>query len=330
MKQGWLALAAVAAFAGEASFEVPLTLSAGSTFSSRGGARLTGGFRTVAYPHWNLGSGFFLGGALQAYSRPYFYEQLDGEGYGLRGDVLQSYAGYARNWGRNAVVLKAGILSSAFGSFPLRYDDALNPLIDMPPGYGYYYKSVSTLGLAGAQADITLGRVDGRAQFVTSSAANRRGIFDRDQYGQWAGGAGVTLMQGFRVGTSFYRGPYLHREHRFFRPGEAAPVNLPATGYGLDVQFARGHFSFSGELSRFQRAYRVVPTRNQIIGYAEVKYTVSPRVYVAARIADGLYDFAFGYRLNRRQLLKIGYQHSPLVRNVLGLQLVTQLSPVSH
>jgi len=32
---------------------------------------------------------------------------------------------------------RAGQLGSAIGSFNLRYDDAVNPLIDMPSLYGY-------------------------------------------------------------------------------------------------------------------------------------------------------------------------------------------------
>ena len=45
-------------------------------------------------------------------------------------------------------------LSSAFGSFLLRYDDAANPLIDMPQAYGYYGAGVTDYGLAAAQVDV--------------------------------------------------------------------------------------------------------------------------------------------------------------------------------
>ena len=50
------------------------------------------------------------------------------------------------------MVVRLGQLSSAFGSFLLRYDDADNPLIGMPQAYGYYYKPVSTLGLTGVES----------------------------------------------------------------------------------------------------------------------------------------------------------------------------------
>src|SRR4051812_15233246 len=110
----------------------------------------------------------------------------------------------------------------------------------MPPAYGYYYKPVSTLALTGAQVDATLGKLDTRAQFTTSSPANRRGVFDREQYGSWTGGLGYTIRQGLRVGVSAYRGPYLHRQYAYYFPGEADPRDLPASGYGVDAQWGRG------------------------------------------------------------------------------------------
>ena len=103
--------------------------------------------------------------------------------------------------------MRAGVLPTAFGSFLLRYDDASNPLIDMPPQYGYYYSAVTTAGLPGAQIDVTRSKVDARLQFANSSPANPRSLFARDQYGNWAGGAGYTLRQGLRVGVDAYRGP---------------------------------------------------------------------------------------------------------------------------
>ncbi len=77
------------------------------------------------------------------------FEEFELHGSGVEVDTLQAYVGYERFWGNNYLTVKAGQLSSAFGSFSLRYDDAVNPLIDLPAGYGYYYDSqVTTLGLA--------------------------------------------------------------------------------------------------------------------------------------------------------------------------------------
>src|SRR6202042_767688 len=129
---------------------------------------------------------------------------------------------------KGSVLLRAGQMSTAFGSFVLRYDDAENALVDLPISYGYYYAPVSILGVAGAQIDATRGKFDGRLQFANSSPANPRSIFARDQYGNWAGGAGYTIHQGFRIGVDAYRGPYLSRNYAFFLPGEKNPSALPA------------------------------------------------------------------------------------------------------
>ena len=316
-------------------FSLPITVTGGA-FSYEG--EREAGFRTVAYPTLKLGRHWFLGGAIQASSRPYFYEQFDTQGRGLKGDLLQGYAGYSHTSGNKSVVVKTGVLSSAFGSFLLRYDDAVNPLIDMPQAYGYYYKQVTTLGLPGAQVDFSAGKLDTRIQFTNSSPANRRSLFDHAQYPNWAGGAGYTVRQGLRLGTSFYRGPYLHREHRFFRRGEERPRDLPGAGYGLDLQFARGHWYVNAELQRFQLAYKIVPTFSMLAGYGELKYVFHPRWYVATRVGHrqsnrsperDVFEFAVGFRPNRVQLVKVGYQmpRGPGVEtredSILGIQLVT-------
>src|ERR1019366_7630174 len=73
-------------------------------------------------------------------------------------------------------------------------------------------------------------------------------IFERDQYGNWAGGLGYTVRQGFRVGGSAYYGPYLDRQYPYFFPGEVNPRDLPGSGYGLDVEWGSGHWNAWGEL----------------------------------------------------------------------------------
>src|SRR5260370_9395975 len=123
--------------------------------------------------------------------------------------------------------------------------------MDKPMSYGYHGGGLSTLGLAGAQGDITLGKLDARAQFVNSSPANRRSIFDRDQYGSWAGGLGYTPKQGFRAGISAYRGPYLDRNYQYYFPGESKPRDLPGSGHAIDAQRAAGHSNLYCAVPRF-------------------------------------------------------------------------------
>ncbi|MCC6365094.1 MAG: hypothetical protein IT165_16395 [Bryobacterales bacterium] len=273
---------ALAAQEADSGFELRTTLSA-SLFSSplleaapRNGGPVSGGFRSLLYPTWKLSRNWAVSGAIQVRSRPYFSEEYSTQGYGVKADVLQAHLSYSRFWKNRSLVFRVGQLSSAFGSFLLRYDDALNPLIDMPPAYGYYYKPVTTLGLPGAQVDVNLGKFDARAQFTNSSPANRRSVFDDYQFGGWAGGAGYTLRQGLRVGISAYRGPYLHDAYRFYRRGEADPRQLPASGLGIDVQWGYGHWNFNGEWQRFQMDYRAIPTFHQHTGYAEARRVLHP------------------------------------------------------
>ncbi|HUQ95744.1 MAG TPA: hypothetical protein VM120_28960 [Bryobacteraceae bacterium] len=331
-------------------FELRTTVTAGALYSHqletapRLGNALAVGFRAMLYPTWKLSKNWAVSGAMQVHSRPFFYEELSTQGNGVRGDLLQAHLSYSRFWKNGSIVFRAGQLSSAFGSFVLRYDDAVNPLIDMPLAYGYYYKPITTNGLAGAQIDVSHGRLDARVQFVNSSPANRRNVFDSEQYGNWTGGVGLTIVQGLRVGVSAYRGPYLHRQHRFFFPGEAAPRELPATACGVEAQWARGPWNAYGEWQRFQLDYRKIPTVRQHTGYAEARRLLHPRWYGAVRAGylrasafpgRDAFEVAVGFRPNRFQLVKIGYelQRGPAIQgsrgNTLALQLVTAFRPVS-
>lgn len=350
MKYAALMFFSLRLFAQEASSGVELTgtVSAEAVDSHqlsqapRDGSDIVAGFRAVFYPLWKISDHWSVSGALQIYSRPYFYADFSTQGYGLETDVLQAALNYSQVFHRGSVVIRAGELSSAFGSFLLRYDDAVNPLIDIPLTYGYYYEGVSTLSLAGVEADVTLGKLDARAQFINSSPFNRRSIFDHDQYGNWAGGAGYTVKQGFRVGASMYRGPYLDREFPYYFPGELPPRELPATAVGIDASYGQGPWNLYGEWQHFQMDYHAIPNYIQQGGYIEARRTLTPRWYVAARAAylrpsEGsphqVYEIAAGYRPSRFELIKTGYEieQGPAIRgtlaNTLAIQFVTTLGP---
>ena len=287
------------------------------TEKPRSGSAMILGARAVAYPTIKFNENWFVTGALQLVTRPYFYEDLSSTGYGAKGSVLQATLNYTRVSSRGSLLVRAGQMSSAFGSFLLRYDDADNPLVDFPAGYGYYYAPVSFQGVAGAQVDGARGKFDGRLQFANSSPANPRSIFANDQYGNWAGGGGYTIRQGLRVGVSGYRGPYLDRSYAFFFPGEAKPSSLPAHAVGMDANWAHGHTSAYMELQRFTMPYKAIPNFHESTSYGEVKQVLSPRWSVAGRYsyacnsaqgASNTFESAFEFRTDRWQLLKAGYE----------------------
>jgi hypothetical protein len=306
----------------ESGFDLRATLAGQAVTSSalsqppRSGSPGVAGFRGLAYPTLKINENWFATGALQLVTRPYFHEDFSTNGTGAKGSVLQASLNYSRVSDKGSVLVRAGQLPSTFGAFLLRYDDADNPLVGMPLQYGYYYAPVGTLGLAGAEIDVTRGKWDARAQFANSSPANPRSLFARDQYGNWAGGAGYTIRQGFRFGVAGYRGPYLDRKYRYYFPGEAPPNTLSAHAIGIDAAWTQGHTIVQGEVQRFVFPYKLIPTFREWAAYVELRQVLSPRWYIAGRIgltqANGMafrnLETAAGFRINRSQLLKLDYE----------------------
>ena len=308
----------------------------------RQGSGMAAGVRAVFYPTIKLNEHWSVSGAVQVVSRPYYQADFTSTGNGVRARILQGNLSYTRVWNRGALVVRAGQVMSAFGSFLLRYDDADNPLTGAPQTYGYY-KPVSTIGMTGAEADVTVGRVDARLQFTTSSSVNPRSVFASDQYANWAGGAGYTIRQGLRVGGSAYHGPYLSRNLPYYLPGEAKPRDLPANGMGIDGDWAIGHWNIRGEWQRFVLPYRAIPTFTQTAGYVEVQRVLHPRWFVAVRAGKLHSNFlsggeewsgSVGFRPSAHQIVKTGFIGTHSERNgrfdpIFIVQMTTTIHPLS-
>jgi hypothetical protein len=283
----------------------------------RSGSPMIAGFHSILYPTLKLNDNWFLTGAVQLVTRPYYFEQFSTPGSGANGNLLQATLNYSRISPKASILVRAGQMSTAFGAFMLHYDDADNPLVDLPSGYGYYYSPVSVLGMAGAQIDATGGRWDGRVQFANSSPAAPLSVFARGQYGNWAGGAGFTIRQGFRVGVSGYRGPYLDRKYSNFLPGQANLNTLTAQALGVDLNWAHGHTSAQIELDKFVLPSTQIPRLRESTGYGEVKQVLSPRWFAAVRYGfttttatsrSQTVEAGAGFRPDRFQLIKIAYE----------------------
>jgi hypothetical protein len=311
------------------------------TESPRNGTALDGAFRAVVYPLIKLNQHWSLAGAVQFDSAPFYTEDFAEPGHSVTTSILRAYLGYTQIWNGFTVNVRAGQIGSAMGDFNLRYDDAVNPLIDMPILYGYYGK-ISPIGVAGVEADVTARNWDGRAQLVNSSMMNPRSVFDRDQYGNWVGGVGYTIFQGLHVGASAGRGPFLDRQWPYFFPGEANPNRLPGRSAAADVEFAHGYWSVVGEWDWMVMPYHVIPFTRREGAYVEVKRGLAPRWYAAVRAgylstngdrAD-TYEMAVGFRPNTHQIIKLGYEiqddHRPGQTNrAVMVQLVTTIHPLS-
>jgi hypothetical protein len=344
-------------------------------------------FRLMFYPTLRLGKHWFAYAAIQVRRLPYFYYDAYLPGRDVQTDLVQGYLGYAMHSGPATIVFKAGQMVAAFGSFPLRYDDVQNPLMDQPLAYiteipvrsdqiscgtadllHQFYGSVasscggesgrgpgltpvSLYGMPGAQAEFSMHRIDGRVQMTSTSPAYTEGWTEISrEYLQWTAGGGFTIQQGFRVGASIFRGPYLDSEIAASLPSGTTVRSFPATGRGLDVQWARGRFSTNGELQdfRFDAPNYVVPPRI-LTGYAEVKARLTPRIFAAVRdgflrtesvldtqgvsasqFAPTLHtaEFGLGFWLHPHLLAKVSYEiahaagSTSTQTNVVGLQLV--------
>ncbi len=379
-----------------AGIAAPFTITGGVFRDSDGD--YSASYRAVFYPTVKLGPKWFIYAAIQVGSPPYTYPASYYEKGNFQVHALQAFLGRTWTGEKTSVTFKAGQLTSAFGSFPMRYDDMANPLIDQPLAYrtelklspaqlpcgvsdlaeqwtsspgaypgvrfwcgGDYTKGAGILpvtlyGLPGAEIDIASGKVDARFQLTNSSPANPQNLLSGNQQAQWAAGAGYTIRQGFRVGLSAFRGPYLDQNIRALLPLGNTVRNYPATGAGADLQWAKGRWSVEAEWQRFQFDYpQFVASPALSFGYVELKAILTPRLYAATRLGyqkyNGVqdqtmtssnpflsgrrsYEFAVGYRPNRWQLFKVEYQRlrvegEQTFDTVLAFHLVTSIQSLS-
>ena len=372
---------------------LPVTVSGGAMYSGRlqfqnpNDSPFSAGFQTALYPTLRLGSHWFAYSALQFRLSPYLYYDAYNPEHEWYVQAIQAFVGYQVHGEKTSLVIKAGRLSSAFGAFPLHYDDADNALLDQPLSYiqtlalrndqipcgvsdllrqhyGYVWNGcggpaggalgltpVTLYGLPGVEAEVSGHRVDGRIQVTSGSPSNPLSISHAPDYTQWVAGGGYTIQQGFRVGVSGFRGPYLAPGVDSLLPVGTSVRDFPASGLGVDVQWARGRWSTSGEWQRFQYdSPNLTAAPSMISSYLEAKRILTPRFYVAgragwfqpggARDSSGLstnkfsaslasYEIGGGCWLNRYQLIKASYEwlrieNFPTTKtNVLGVQFVT-------
>jgi hypothetical protein len=381
-------------------FSLPVTLSGGALYSGRlpltdpGSSPFTAGFQGALYPTLRLGSHWFAYSALQIRLAPYLYYDAWEPEHEWYFQAIQAFVGYQIHGEKTSVVFKAGRLASAFGAFPLHYDDAENALLDYPMSYvqtltlrndqiacgvsdlrwqsygwvsnrcggpvgaGEGLTPATLYGLPGIEADISGHRVDARIQVTSGSPSDPLMESHAPQYTQWVAGGGYTIRQGFRVGISGFRGPYLAPDAARFLPEGTSVRAFPASGLGLEAQWARGHWSVSGEWQRFQYDLPGFTQAPSVISaYGEAKRVLTPRFYVAgragwlnpggamdstgastnqfaARIAS--YELGGGWWMNRHQLLKASYEwlrieHLPGTQtNVVGVQFITTFHAVDQ
>lgn len=351
---------------------LPVTIGGDARYSgsSEDGNRISGGFRALLSPNLRLGSHWFAYSVLGAQSSNYrSYSTGTDTDQPVSFTLLQAYVGYKMEFRSTTLLLKGGRLTSAFGHYPLEYDDAQAPLIDPPSLYSinlplrpdqipcnlqdviwqsydgpiqvncggsaserYGIVPVTLYGIPGFEAELSWSRVDARLQITNSSPSNPQSLLSRSQFAQWTAGAGYSLHGGLHMGVSGFRGPYLDRVLAPLIPGGDALASFTASGFGLDVQWFGGPWSIEGEWQRFQFGVPgFIQSPSTQGAYVQVKRIISPRVFVAIRsnlqrpggaidafgtatsqtnAHQEIEEFVLGYRINRLQLLKVGFTFS--------------------
>jgi hypothetical protein len=287
-----------------------------------------------------------LWGAAELGSRLVVYAAGTGEGGRARAEDegaewYTDMAGVRFTWSE-ALVVDAGKMAHPVGAFAARRYSSRNPLIGVPDGYPVQYPY-------GVQLSGARGRVDYRAAMVSLPVSHEGYLPEPASAARPAIGAGYTPTTGVRLGASATWGPYLNDE-------------LPATLLGgrswraytqrigaLDAQVSRGYLELRGELAaaRYDVPGDASAAARAVHGltyYAEGRYTLTPRLFVAARAERNDYAFVApasatawiatptdmhnaelgaGWRLDRRTLLKASVRADrwdvpPQMRGILG------------
>jgi hypothetical protein len=227
-------------------------------------------------------------------------------------------------WQRSdALVLDAGLMPSVVGAFAGRRLSTHNPLIGRPDGYPVVYP----LGL---RIGGELGRIDYRAALVSRPPTDERYVPEASDAARVAIGAGVTPITGVRAGGSVTHGPYLNGALATAALHGREWCDYAQTVAAVDAQFSRGYFEARGELA--YAWYDVPGVAGRAFGvthYTELRYTLTPRLFVAARAeqnrypyiqpgADGAWttgrptvtdaEIGAGYRVGVKTLLKASFR----------------------
>ena len=315
---------------GKLGIAMPVTISFEGLTTNRGqifiptSSNRAASFRAVLYPKLKLGSHWYVSTAVQISREPYFYYYSYYPTRETETEVLLGFVGYAWSGERKAASIKVGRLPSAFGSYPLRYDDASNSLIDSPLSYGYFVGlrpdqlpcgnkdllkqlsygwvnfscggskdpfqygmvPVTIYGIPAAEFDYSFHSLDTRFQITHSSPSNPQGLFSGSRSMQWTAGLGYTALPGLRIGASAFRGPFLNKSLSSLLPAGTSVRDFPATGVGFDVQWALGRLSATAEWHRIEYQYPGFQVPPAIsTGYLELKANLTPRFYTAIRTA---------------------------------------------
>jgi hypothetical protein len=262
-------------------------------------------------------------GAYEPFTGLVFYAEGDAEGGPARAERGTSI--YANQLGVRygttpAFVVDVGKMVPVIGAFAPRHFSTRNPLIGTPDGYTLQYP-------VGAKVSGHAGMFDYRMAMVSLPTTHVGYEPQPTPRLRPAVGGGITPIFGLRLGGSFTVGPYLNTDDAPSLPAGTTWSDFHQRVAAFDAAYSRGYLETHVEAAR---GTYDVPTHGSITGftyYGEVKYTFTPRFFLATRaerndypfirastLAGGTYadrltdfvdgEFGGGYRVSTSTLLK--------------------------
>jgi hypothetical protein len=220
-----------------------------------------------------------------------------------------------------AFVIDVGKMTPVIGTFAPRHFSTRNPLIGTPDGYTLQYP-------IGAKVSGRVGIFDYRAAMVSLPTTHIGYQPEPSPRLRPAVGGGVTPIVGLRLGGSFTVGSYLNRDDSLSLPAGTSWSDFHQRVAAFDASYSVGYLETHVEAAR---ATYDIPVRASITGftyYGELKYTFTPRFFLAGRAERNNYpfiraattvggsyagrltdfvdgEFGGGYRITATQLLKV-------------------------
>jgi hypothetical protein len=220
-----------------------------------------------------------------------------------------------------AFVVDVGKMAPIIGTFAPRHFSTRNPLIGTPDGYTLQYPF-------GAKVSGRAGMFDYRVAMVSLPTTHVGYQPEPTPRLRPALGGGITPIVGLRLGGSFTVGSYLNEDDSLSLPAGTTWHDFHQRVAAFDASYAVGYLETHVEAAR---GTYDIPTGGSITGftyYGEMKYTFTPRFFLAGRVERNDYPFiraattpggtyagrltdfvdgeiGGGYRITASQLLKL-------------------------
>ena len=220
-----------------------------------------------------------------------------------------------------AFVIDVGKIMPVIGAFAPRHFSTRNPLIGTPDGYTLQYPF-------GAKVSGRVGIFDYRVAMVSLPTTHVGYQPEPSPRLRPALGGGITPLVGLRLGGSFTVGSYLNEDDSLSLPPGTTWHDFHQRVAAFDASYSVGYLETHVEAAR---GTYDIPARGSITGftyYGELKYTFTPRFFLAGRVERNDYPFiraattiggaytgrltdfvdgeiGGGYRITESQLLKV-------------------------